>query len=430
MSNERIVTLKDSLSFEENINGLHEKHGLRGHVTIIRENVKTGESGIWYEEDNIIPISGYQWILLKMFGLHLDSSHNVSYENIGQDSTVIIPDLNNAGSYQLGVDPKLYSPMNEDISSQHFIQGFMVGNGGAGEDAITSKNTNYSFTRLRNPIPFQQSSGSIVSEKGTSYLGVLRNPGNVRSYYIKRFDERPHIYHSWWKNGQKWDYLDPVTQNDLGPNAVNGAGKTNRIETYAECKMSLDESDCLSYFQHEGSTQTAAINELGLVAFDSLFGSRSIIEKLYNEKIKQFIKICFDKNRTIDDAAHAHVLAREISLVLQEQNITSYNQININTFTSLVTSIANLDNNTNIDFDSVMSQLSAENNIEVESFYNQSGSFIYATDKFLKYMSDPAFDGMGVDEAQRIKLITYFTFNSIPLQEDWRMKINYRIYAN
>ena len=45
-------------------------------------------------------------------------------------------------------------------------------------------------------------------------------------------------------------------------------------------------------------------------------------------------------------------------------------------------------------------------------------------------MSDPAFDGMGVDEAQRIKLITYFTFNSIPLQEDWRMKINYRIYAN
>ena len=46
MSNERIVTLKDSLSFEEDVNGSHEKHGLRGHVTIIRENVKTGESGI------------------------------------------------------------------------------------------------------------------------------------------------------------------------------------------------------------------------------------------------------------------------------------------------------------------------------------------------------------------------------------------------
>jgi hypothetical protein len=48
----------------------------------------------------------------------------------------------------------------------------------------------------------------------------------------------------------------------------------------------------------------------------------------------------------------------------------------------------------------------------------------------MHYLEDPAFDGMSSDEAQRIKLITYYTFNSIPLQEDWRLKIYYRIYAN
>ena len=417
---------------------VRDTHGLMGEISIYRRNKNTGETVLHEKSKNVISISGYQWILMKMFGLYLDSYHGPGSDadDMGQDSTIIIPDLNNDDQMGIGVAVDKYTQMVQNIADTHFIQGFMIGNGGAAEDAITAKNTNYSFMKLRNAIPFRETTdlNALSPQESNRYLGIYRpsasSTGNVKAYYIKKFDETPHIYHSWWKDGERWDYVDPVTQNDLGPNASNGRGKTNRIETYVECKMSLDESDCLSYFQHEGSTQTAAINELGLVAFDSLFGSRSIIEKLYNEKIKQFIKICFDKNRTIDDVAHVRVLAGEISLVLHEQNVTSYNQLNINTFTSLITSIANLNNDDRIDFDAIMSQLSAENNIGVEAFYNQSGDFVYATDKFLKYMSDTAFDGMGVDEAQRIKLITYFTFNSLPLQEDWRLKINYRIYAN
>ena len=56
--------------------------------------------------------------------------------------------------------------------------------------------------------------------------------------------------------------------------------------------------------------------------------------------------------------------------------------------------------------------------------------FIYEEDKFVYYLSSAEFDTLTTDEAQRIKLVTYYTFNSIPLQKNWRTLINYRIYAN
>ena len=410
----------------------NEKLGLHGIIHITRENELTGETqdcGVYH---NTVVLAGYQFLLLKSFGLYLDSIHKQSYEDIGKDTTVVTPDLNSTGSMSIGVDPTDYTAMNEDFASNHYVQGFMVGNGGAGEDTITSKNTNYSFCKLRNPIPFQQiADGVAPADQGATYLGVYRSSSSTKSYYIKKFSERPHVYHSWWKNGQKWDYLDPVTENDLGPNAVNGAGKTNRIESYIECKLSLSETDCLAYFQHEGSTQTAAINELGLVAFDALYGKGSIINSLYQTKIKLFLNIAFNNDRTPEDAEHFVLLANEIYTVMTEEDIASYGETHINNFIDLVGTLLNADPSI-IAWESIQGELSDETNIEVEALYNQAGTFKEETDKFTYYMSSEAFqvDDFSVDEAQRIKLFTYFTFNSIPLQENWRLKINYRIYAN
>lgn len=410
----------------------NDKLGLHGVIHIERENTLTGEVQDCGEYHNTVVLAGYQFLLLKIFNLFLDSEHKQSFEDIGKDTTVVTPDMNNAGSMSIGVDPDDYTPMTEDFPSNHYIQGFMIGNGGAGEDTITSKNTNYSFCRLRNAIPFQQiADGVPAPDQGASYLGVYRSSSSTKSYYIKKFAERPHVYHSWWKNGQKWDYMDPVTENDLGPNAINGEGKTNRIESYIECKLSLSESDCLAYFQHEGSTQTAAVNELGLVAFDALLGKSSIINTLYQNKIKQFLNIAFDNNRTEDDAAHFILLANEISTVMTEEDISSYGETHINAFIDLVNTLLNVEPS-DVAWDSVKNELSSVDNIEVEALYNQSGTFKEETDKFTYYMSSEEFqtEDFSTDEAQRIKLFTYFTFNSIPLQENWRLKFNYRIYAN
>ena len=147
------VNINDMLGFYDKTD---KPPCLKGVVEIQRENKLTGEKEFVGRSTNIIPISGYQWILMKMFGLYLDSSHSKQYEDIGRDTSLIIPDLNNPGVYQIGVDPSKYTPMSSDISDNHFIQGFMIGNGGSGEDAITTKNTDYSFMKLSISIPFQQ----------------------------------------------------------------------------------------------------------------------------------------------------------------------------------------------------------------------------------------------------------------------------------
>ena len=427
----------EMLNFEDEAN---IKHGLHGHVRVSIKNNDTGEVSLWEESDNIIPISGYQTLLLKLFGLHLDSLHNngITNEKLDEDTNLIIPDLNNNDMMHIGVDPTAYQPMEDNYGADHFVQGFMVGDGGAGEDANTSKNTDYSFIQLRSPIPFQESqSGSLDPSIANKYLGKIRiaSSGSQEtsgaSFYIKKFDDTPHVYHSWYRDGQAWDYVDPINQGDLGPLAANTA-KSNRIETYVQCNLSIDSNDCMSYFNATTtSDRTPRINEIGLVAFDALYGKGSIINSLYQTKIKLFLNIAFNNERTQEDAEHFVLLANEIYTVMNEEDIASYGETHINNFIDLVGTLLNADPSI-IAWESIQDELSAETNIEVEALYNQAGTFKEETDKFTYYMSSEAFqtDDFSVDEAQRIKLFTYFTFNSIPLQENWRLKINYRIYAN
>lgn len=418
-----------------NVFSISNNMKLKGVVRIYIEDPTTHKRTLWHEAHNTFVLSGMQWILMKMFGLHLDSNHGTKYEEIDQDTTIAVPDLNDDNMLGIGVDIDDYSVMDVDISENHFIQGFVIGNGGSGEDAITTKNTDYSFVNLRNPIPFQQTqlSGSTTgldSSIAGQYLGVYRQSGGstTKSYYIKKFDTRPHIYHSWWRDGQKWDYLDPVQTGDLGPDAKNGLGKTNRIETYVQMEMSIDtrNGDCLEYFNHEGSTQTAMINELGLVAFDTIPGQRSIIETLYKTTIKKFIKLIYDNNRG-DVSQEVIDLAKDIVTVLEP--IRDFGHTNITNFIDNVEVIANASVE-QLDYQVFQTAFTADDNIGVEAFYNQSGTFIYATDRFMEYMSDVEFKDLTTDEAQRIKLVTYYTFKSIPLVQNGKIIFQYRIYAN
>ena len=444
---DKSIEINDSLSFKDS----HEKHGLRGHIQILRENMKTGEVTLWEESDNTLVISGTQWIMMKMFGLYLDSKHDPSdvsrYEVLSKDSTIAIPDLNARPSLPIGKQVNNYTKMDGDISANHICQGFMVGNRGGAEDGITTKNTDYSFVTLRNPIPFQQTNqdGLDPSIAG-QYLGLAHvsslseNDPFSKSYYIKKFDERPHIYHSWYRDNQKWDYIDPVSVTDLGPNSTT-PNKTNRIESYVECKLSLSDDDCFAYFQHAGSNETPAINELGLVAFDTDPGARSELEALYNNKIKQLLSLIYDNKR--DTAVVPEIFSLTTDILNAFENvkvgsetraIVDFGNSNINAFVDTLTTLSGLTPEGVIAdptiLEPIQDDLSSSTNIEVEALYNQKGDYVYETDKFLDALSTSYFDSLTTDEAQRIKLVTYYTFNSIPLQRNWRTLINYRIYAN
>lgn len=436
-----MLNKEDAILFEDSMNVNDDHSGLMGEISIYRKNKTTGETVLHEKSTNVISISGYQWILMKMFGLYLDSNHGEGSdpEDMGKDSTIIIPDLNNETQMSIGVDPNSYEAMPENISANHFIQGFMIGNGGSAEDAITAKNTNYSFMRLRNAIPFRETTASEVLSPtdANKYLGVYRpsasSSGGVKAYYIKKFEDTPHIFHSWWKDGERWDYVDPVTEGDLGPGAANGAGKTNRIETYAECHLTLDENDCVAFFDHDGNG-TAQINELGLVAFDTIPGVLSTVEKVYDTHIKKMIKLIYGNNTyTVDLLTKIQNLASEIKTVLtgalgttEESHILEF----IGTLDDIIS--INVEDETTV-LDTIKADLRKDTNIEVEDVYNADQTFLSATDKYKEYADTAAYAVTGAsitDEAQRIKLITYYTFNALPIQSDWEILIYYRIYAN
>jgi hypothetical protein len=429
--------MPDAMGFHDSASADDSRHYLKGVIEISKRNKITGEVKPVHRGTNIISISGMQWILMKMFGLYLDASHAVSYEQLDKDTNLVIPELNQSGTMGIGVRPDQYSTMNVPIARDHIVQGFMVGNGGSGEDQMTTKNTNYSFINLRNPIPFQQTQEALPNEIAGKYLGIYnKNNGSFsKSYFIKRFDETPHIYHSWWKDGQKWDVVDPVTPDDLGPDAVNGTGKTDRIETYVECRLSLSDTDCLTYFRSDGNTQTPAINEMGLVAFDTTVdGDRSILETLYTTHIQTILSIAFDNKRREEDPAvidYMKTLAGEAVTVLNEIAVQKYDientQPNLYAFYQTLQTIQSSEE---IDFDAIQESLSSTDNIEVVALYNQRGDYQHEKDEYMTCLYDEAFDAAESNEAERIKLITYYTFKSIVIEENWETLINYRIYAN
>lgn len=415
-------------------------HGLHGHVQVFVKNKKTNETTLWSESDNVITISGYQNILLRSFGLRLDSVHNASFidGNIGKDTNLITPDLNDV--LGIGEVPASYTEMDEEFSASHIIQGFMVGNGGAGEDNITTKNTNYSFINLRRPIPFRQTTTVLPSSVAGQYLGIYNKStaeeemGYAKSYFIKKFDDTPHIYHTWWEEGQKWSYVDPISQDNLGPNQTSAA-KTNRIASYIECQMSISPEDCIEYFSHAGSTQTPVINEIGLVAFDAEAGMRSIFESAYRNYIRELIEDLYKGNQSPEDLESIVGIANTIYDILVNGgvDITSFGNTHINEFVNVISEIANVEDPSTItplQIEGWMTSLSSAENINVEAYYNQNHTYVYETDEFLNCLHDSVFDTLTNDEAQRIKLITYYTFNSIPLSDEVEILINYRIYTN
>ena len=115
-------------------------------------------------------------------------------------------------------------------------------------------------------------------------------------------------------------------------------------------------------------------------------------------------------------------------------SIVSFGNTNVNAFVDTLNTLSGFTPESVVEDPTVLQPiqeaLALGDNIKVEALYNQKGDYIYETDIFLDALASANFNSLTTDEAQRIKLITYYTFNSIPLQKNCRTLINYRIYAN
>lgn len=220
-----------------------------------RVNYRSKFDEILFRGTNIVPIGSYDYIFDKLFNIGL-----------GEETTLRVGDLNeDAPLMKIGVNPLQYTYQNEikdtpagriNIPAQHFIQGFMIGDGGATEDNITALATDYKRRTLFHAIPFRMNTdGSVINPQ--KYYGISQDVSGIRSYYIKMFDlPAPHIVHSW--------VTDIADQFEVVDETVFSSTSTIPIETYIEIAISVNKDDVRGYFQSTGATPR--VNEFGLIA--------------------------------------------------------------------------------------------------------------------------------------------------------------------
>lgn len=218
---------------------------------------------------NIVPIGGYQFAFSKLFNIGLD-----------QETTLRVGDLNDeAPQMKIGVQRSEYNSIYYDaetsisngsmivnpgvnISALNFVFGFMMGDGGAGEDNTSVIAPSYKSRSLFRPIPFRMSNdGSVIPQgryygKSHSYQSSS-GADPVTSYYVKKFDNpQPRIIHSWVTNNK----------NELAivDDTVFASTSSLPIESYVEINLSVDADDGRGFYTSTNSTPR--VNEFALVS--------------------------------------------------------------------------------------------------------------------------------------------------------------------
>lgn len=216
-----------------------------------------------YKAHNIIPIGSYQWVFSKMFNIAFDT-----------ESTLRVGDLNGeAPQMKIGVPRAEYKSIHYDsetgsgltpiqgvkISALDYIFGFMIGDGGAQEDNMTSIAPSYKTRSLFHAIPFRMSNDGFDFD-ATKYFGKSQSYSGVEqfdSYFIKKFDyPAPRIIHAWVSNNPN--------ELDVVDDTVFSATSSLAIESYVEINFSIDASDTRGYYTQTNSTPR--VNEFGLVS--------------------------------------------------------------------------------------------------------------------------------------------------------------------
>lgn len=277
-SNVRRIRMFDKVvqTDERNHGGLLKGEIIFGHGKIKipfvdpfgRTTYRTEFKEVLDVQHNIVPIGGYQFAFNKLFNIGLD-----------QESTLRVGDLNDeAPQMKIGIQREQYDSIYYDaeasvsngsmimnpgvnISALNFIFGFMMGDGGAGEDNMTAIAPDYKTRSLFHPIPFRMSNdGSPIVEgkyfgKAQTYQGSGMD--TVTSYYVKRFDDpQPRIIHTWATDNKN----DLSIVNDT----VFASTSSMAIESYVEINISVDKNDGRGFFTSTGSSPR--VNEFGLVS--------------------------------------------------------------------------------------------------------------------------------------------------------------------
>lgn len=273
----KIIRMRDGLTQHDDLSlgGLHGRvifgKGLR-KVPFIdpygNMSYRTEFEEVYHEDDNIVPIGGYQFAFSKLFNIGLD-----------QESTLRIGDLNDeAPQMKIGVERAKYKSIHYDaecsvsdggmivnpgvnISAMNYVFGFMMGDGGAREDNMTAIAPNYKNRGLYRAVPFRMSNdgtdipnGKYFGKQSTFQGSGMSEP--ITSYYVKKFDDpAPRIVHCWVTDNDK--------ELDIVDDTVFASTSSAAIESYVEMNLSISPEDGRGFFT--AMNASPRINEIALV---------------------------------------------------------------------------------------------------------------------------------------------------------------------
>lgn len=234
-----------------------------------RKAVRSEFDEVYYQEENIVPIGGYQFAFDKLFNIGLD-----------QESTLRVGDLNDeAPQMKIGVQRANYDSIyynaetsisnsgivvnpGVNISALNYIFGFMIGDGGAREDNVTAIAPDYKRRNLYRAVPFRMSNDGVKMAAGKYYGKAQSIQGNagmdpITSFYVKKFDDpAPRIVHVW--------VTDNPNKISIVDDTVFASTSSLAIESYVEINLSVDKDDARGFFT---STEASPrINEFALVS--------------------------------------------------------------------------------------------------------------------------------------------------------------------
>ncbi len=273
----RIIKVRDKVGTSEFGRG-----GIHGHVIFGRglqkipfvdpfgnPNYLTKFDEVLFEDDNIVPIGGYQFAFDKLFNIGLD-----------QSTTLRVGDLNDeAPQMKIGISRDQYKSIHYDaecsisdgsmivnsgvnISAMNYIFGFMIGDGGAREDNSSAIAPNYKNRGLFHAIPFRMSNDGRAIPEGKYYGKAQTFQGAtgmdpITSYYVKLFDDpKPRIVNAW--------VTDNPDEMRIVDDTVFASTSSIAIESYVEMNLSVSALDGRGYAASAGCTPR--VNEFGLVS--------------------------------------------------------------------------------------------------------------------------------------------------------------------
>lgn len=246
----------------------------------IHKNPVTGISELdetIFTSKNTVCIGGVQYAMEQIFGISGPITVPTLYSQMGIGAA----DKNYTGREIDVPDGTGKHTMPYAYGNRICLFGIGLSGYGGGENAITKYPVDYRENAIQNVksgsdgtslnglmIPFRYTTQDLSSTDQTKYFGIKTDSSTgYTSYFLKRFETEPNIYHYWNTSGTvdgSEDDASEVTQAEVWDST-----RTTAVLSLTEITLKVSNKDVKEYFEITGSLGDPRFNTVAL--YDAIY---------------------------------------------------------------------------------------------------------------------------------------------------------------